>query len=119
MFINSPIAPEYYFKNGLPCDATLESACGGKGYTEEDKWGISIIDYCNTQIINANFNRRKVTKNNFNRWYGPYLGIKYQIQALLIGLARSESFCHFSTPHNEKAMLKSVYEEAWKMYRTF
>ncbi|ETS95014.1 hypothetical protein HMPREF1505_1925 [Prevotella sp. ICM33] len=115
MFINAPITPEYYFKNGLPCDATLEYIFGGRGFISPDDWGISVMEYCNTQVVNAHFNRREVTKVNPKGWYGSYLGWKYRLQAYLILFFRRTEFQHFYTPHNEKAFLKSVYDEVWRV----
>lgn len=114
MFINAPISPEYYFKNGLPCDATLEYIFGGRGFISPNDWGISVMEYCNTQIVNAHFNRREVTKANHKGWYGNHLGWKYRLQAYLICLFRRTEFQHFYTPHNEKAFLKSIYDEVWR-----
>lgn len=42
------------------------------------------MEYCNTQVVNAHFNRREVTKVNPKGWYGSYLGWKYRLQAYLI-----------------------------------
>ena len=114
MYINQPITPEYYFRKGLPCDGTYEHIFSGCGYDRIDKWGISIIDYINTQIINANFKRSDVVKGNKSRWYGKYLGNKYRLQAYLLKLFRRDDFQHLYTPHNEKAFLKSIFEEAWE-----
>ena len=115
MFINSPIAPEYYFKDGLPCDAPYEHLFASRCYFPNiDGWGINIMEFCDTHVVNAHFNRREVTKKNPYGWYGQYLGWKYRLQAYIIRLFRRTEFQHFYTPHNEKAFLKSVYEEAWK-----
>ena len=113
-FINTPITPEYYFNNGLPCDAPFEHVFTPRCYFPEiDGWGINIMEFCDTQVVNAHFNRREVTKANPKGWYGSYLGWKYRLQAYLIRFFRRTEFQHFYTPHNEKAFLKSVYEEAW------
>ncbi len=112
-YINAPITPEYYFKNGLPCDGTYEHVFSTRCYFPEiDVWGVNIIDFCNTQVLNAHFNRREVTKKNKKGWYGSYLGWKYMLNAYLIRLFRRTEFQHFYTPHNEKAFLKSVCREA-------
>jgi len=111
MFLKEPVGPDYYFHDGLPCDGTYEHVFDGRGYSRTDKWAISLTEYCNTQVLNAHFNRKKVVAANRKGWNGFYLGPKYQIQGLLINV-RSE-FQHFFTPHNEKASLKSVYKEVW------
>lgn len=114
MYINAPISPEYYFKDGLPCDATLEHVFLGPCYDKDDQWGISIMEFCDIHIVNAHFNRKDSLKNNREKWLGKYLGLKYQLQAFLISLFRRTEFQHFYTPHNEKAFLKEVYKEVWK-----
>ena len=109
MFINAPIEPEYYFKNGLPCDATLEYVFSGRNYIPNtDGWGIGIIDFCNVHVLNAHFNRKEVVKKNKKGWQGTYLGPKYLLNSLLISIFRRNEFQHFLTPHNEKALLKSI-----------
>lgn len=117
MFINGPVVPEYYFREGLPCDATMEHIFEGRGYNPPDDWGISIMEYCDTQILNAHFDRRKVTSENKKGWYGGYLGSKYRSQSYLIKWFKRSEFQHFYTPHNEKPFLKSVYEEVWAIER--
>lgn len=114
-FINAPITPEYYFKNGLPCDAPFEHIFTPRCYFPEvDMWGINIIEFCDTQVVNAHFNRKEVTKANPKGWYGSYLGWKYRLQAYIIRLFGRTEFQHFYSPHNERPFLKSIFEEAWK-----
>lgn len=114
-FINAPITPEYYFKNGLPCDAPFEHIFTPRCYFPEvDMWGINIIEFCDTQVVNAHFNRKEVTKANPKGWYGSYLGWKYRLQAYLIRLSGRTEFQHFYSPHNERPFLKSIFEKAWK-----
>lgn len=115
MFINASIDPEYYFKKGLPCDATLEHIFSGREYSRTNGgWGISIVEFCNIQVLNAHFNRYKVVSNNKMRWYGKYLGFKYRLQAYTLKWFHRDEFQHFFTPHNEKSFLKSIFEECWK-----
>jgi hypothetical protein len=114
MFINSPISPEYYFRDGLPCDGTYEHVFSGRCYDAKDKWGISIMEFCDIHVLNAHFNRKEVTKRNIRGWFGSYLSWKYRINALLITLFGRTEFQHFYTPHNEKAFLKSVCQEAYE-----
>ena len=114
-FINAPITPEYYFKNGLPCDAPFEHIFTPRCYFPEvDMWSINIIEFCDTQVVNAHFNRKEVTKANPKGWYGSYLGWKYRLQAYIIRLFGRTEFQHFYSPHNERPFLKSIFEEAWK-----
>lgn len=115
MYINQPIKPEYYFRDGMPCCGTYEHAFGGRGYFKNiDGWGINVTDYMNTQVLNAHFNRMEVTTANKHGWYGAYLDLKYRLQAYMIKMFRRTEFQHFYTPHNEKAFLKSTFEEVWE-----
>ncbi len=115
-FINAPIPPEYYFKKGLPCDAPFEHVFTPRCYFPEvDMWGINIIEFCDTQVINAHFNRKEVTRANPKGWYGSYLGWKYRLQAYLIRLFGRTEFQHFYSPHNERAFLKTIFDKAWNI----
>lgn len=112
-YINEPISPKYYFREGKPCDASLEHIFSSKCYFPAyDMWGIGIIDYCNIQVLNAHFNRKAVIKENRRGWFGSYLGWKYQLNSFFISLFNRKEFQHFYTPHNEKAFLKSVCQDA-------
>lgn len=115
MYINAPITSDYFFHGGLPCDATLEHIFDGKGYNPIEGWGISVIDYMNTQVLNAYFNRKEVTAKNKSGWYGTYLGMKYLLQAYIIKFCGRTEFQHLYTPHNEKAFLRSTYEKVWEV----
>ena len=115
MYINAPITSEYYFHEGVPCDATLEQVFGGRGYSpDNDGWGISVMDYMNTQVLNAHFNRKEVTSKNKKGWYGNYLGWKYLLQSYMIKLFKRAEFQHLYTPHNEKPFLRSTFEQIWE-----
>jgi len=97
----------------LPVDGTYERIFTGSRYNRTDKWGIHIIDYVNTQMINYHFDRKKVihAKGGLKRWYGSYLGLKNLVFPAI--LYPRHDFQFFITPHNEKPFLKSVYEDAW------
>jgi hypothetical protein len=113
MFVTQPVTPEYYFRNGMPCLGTFEHVFEGRAYSPIDGWGISVTDFMNTQVLNAHFNRDQVAKANKQGWYGSYLGPKYRLQSYLIKWFRRTEFQHLYTPHNEKAFLKSVFQEVW------
>ena len=40
MFLNRPINPDYYFKNGLPCDCNKETCFNVPIYTREERFDI-------------------------------------------------------------------------------
>lgn len=109
-FLNAPISPEYYFKNGLPVDATAE-ALFYMPHCEDGTWGTQIMEYCNVALLKRHFKRHEVIKNNWNKWFGSYLPFSYRLKALLLSVQKE--FVNFNTPHLERPLLKSVFDEVW------
>lgn len=112
IFLNAPVEPEYYFREGLPCDCNYESPYSNRIHTKENNYGIGITKYCNVSIINSHFNRKKVVRQAWNKWYGKHMWGKPLLLSLLM-LGR-ERFENFITIHLEQAMLKSVFQEIWE-----
>ena len=111
MILNAPVKPEYYFRNGLPCDRNKETYLNVPIYTKEDKFGIDITMLTNIGILNSNFNRWIVVKQSLKRWFGLHLGLKGLIVSVL--LAKQRRFIGFSNYHIEQAYQKSTLEEVW------
>ena len=111
-FLNSPIGPDYFFREGLPCDFNLESPYCNPKHSKEDNYGIDITRYCNIAILNSHFNRKKVVRQAWNKWYGKHLWGKPLLLSLLM-LGR-EKFESFSILHLEQPMLKSIFQEVWE-----
>lgn len=110
-FINSPILPEYYFRDGMPCDSPCEQVFSHPYIWNGNRWGIQLMEFCNTSVINRHFNRKEVTKKNKWGWYGWYQPKSFVFNAWL---ASSRSYFGVPwTPHFEKPMLKSVWDEVW------
>ena len=112
IFINAPVKPDYYFRDGLPCDYNFESPYSNRLHTKENKFGIGITRYCNVAILNSHFNRKEVIRQAWNKWYGKHLWGKPLLLSLLM-LGR-EQFENFITFHLEESMLKSVFQEVWE-----
>ena len=111
-YINAPITPDYYFKEGLPCDCNQEQIFSSPIYSPQNKFHILIIQYCNIAVLNYHFNRKEVVKRSKKRWFGKHLGLKgLFISALLSG---KNTFEGFKWRHNEQPFLKSIFEEAWE-----
>lgn len=112
IFINAPVEPDYYFRNGLPCDFNFESPYSNRLYTKENNYGIGITRYCNVAILNSHFNRKKVVRQAWNKWYGKHLwGKPLLFSMMLFGREHFENFIMF---HLEQPMLKSVFLEVWE-----
>ena len=111
-FINSPITPHYYFREGLPCDYNFESVFRNPNYSKEDLFSIDLDIYCDVAVLNRHFDRKKVIRQAWKKWYGPHLWGKPLFFSLLM-LCRSK-FENFPLSHHEHPMLKSIFHEIWE-----
>lgn len=112
MLLNAPVEPEYYFRNGLPCDINNETCFNVPIYTPKDKFGNYISMLADIGVINRHFNRRETVRKSPKRWFGPHLGIKGLIMSAI--LLNKRLFVGFSNYHTEQTYLKSVFEELWE-----
>ena len=112
IFLNSPVTPDYYFKDGLPCDINKETYYNVPIYTEKDRFGIYMSMLANIGILNRHFRRWDTVRQSPKRWFGTHLGAKGLIMSLL--LARQRLFIGFSNFHLEQAYLKTVFDEIWE-----
>lgn len=111
MFINGPITPEYYFRNGLPCDAPMERINPSFLYSKKYKWGSDLNQVCDISVLNYHHPRREAIKGHFWRWHGPYLGLKHMLMSWYMFIKPYWSW--FDEQHCERPLLKSVFEEVW------
>ena len=112
IFLNTPIEPNYYFRDGLPCDYNYESPFSNRIHTKENNYGIGITRYCNVAVLNSHFNRKEVVRQAWSKWYGKHLWRKPLILSLIMmGRKRFENFIVF---HLEQPMLKSTFLEVWE-----
>jgi hypothetical protein len=112
MYLNAPIRPEHYFKNGLPCDLNKETCYNVPSYTKADKYGIYMQMLADIGIINGFFNRKKTVRQSPTRWFGPHLGIRGIIMSFF--LLHRRLFAGFSNFHLEQTYLKSAFDEVWE-----
>jgi len=112
VFINAPVEPNYYFREGLPCDCNYESPYSNRLYTKDNSFGIGITRYCNVAVLNGHFNRKEVVHQAWKKWYGKHMWGKPMLLSLLM-LGR-EKFENFIVIHLEQPMLKSVFQEVWE-----
>ena len=111
IMLNAPVKPEYYFKDGLPCDSNKETYYNVPIYTPEDRFGIYMSMLSNIGIINRHFRRWDTVRQSPKRWFGPHLGVKGLIMSCL--LSRQRLFVGFSNYHLEQTYLKSVFDDVW------
>ena len=112
MMLNSPIGPDYFFHNGLPCDHNKETCFNVPIYTRSERFSIYMSMLADLGIVNAHFNRREAVRQSPRRWFGTHLGIKGLLMSSLLFWQRL--FVGFSNYHCEQTYLKSVFEEAWE-----
>ena len=110
-FLNAPVLPETFFRDGLPCDNNAESLQNVPIYSMEDSFGIYMSILANVGVVNAHFDRRQTVRESPRRWYGWHLGRQGLILSLL--LRRNRKFLGFRWRHFEQPFLKSVIEDAW------
>ena len=112
MYLNAPVNPEYYFKDGLPCDMNKETCFNVPIYTKEDRYGIYMQMLADLGVINGNFNRKDTVRQSPMRWFGPHLGIRGIVMSFL--LFQRRLFAGFSNFHLEQTYLKSAFDEVWE-----
>lgn len=111
VILNAPVKPEYYFKDGLPCDVNKETCYNVPIYTDRDRFGTYLSMMADIGLINHNFRRWDTVRQSPQRWFGLHLGTKGLIMSGL--LAKQRLFVGFSNYHLEQAFLKSVFNEVW------
>lgn len=113
-FLNAPVTPAYYFREGLPCDCNAENIFNVPIYTKDTGFFTFIVRYTNIAVLNGHFKRNNTLKGNFKRWYGSHLGLKSWVMGRIISFDRHNRFVGFISRHFEQPFLKSVIDEAWE-----
>ena len=104
MFVISKIEPEDFFTNGMPVDTVKEVAL------RFFPGGIDHIIGNDMIIINKNFNKREVIKNNKKQWFS----LKSLTATLKnLYMLPMNGFSAFENPHIPTPFLKSTLEEVW------
>lgn len=113
-YLNAPISPDFYFKQGLPCDRNKESFFNVACYNPKDRFNTFISIFTDVSVLNGHFQRPKVIKKSLRRWFGPHLGLSGLFISWVVTTYRFQRFVGFKTRHNEQPFLRSVMDEAWK-----
>ena len=113
-FLNAPVTPAYYFREGLPCDCNAETIFNVPIYTKEAGFFTFIVRYTNIAVLNGHFKRNETLKGHFRRWYGSHVGWRAWVMARIISFDRHNRFLGFVSRHFEMPFLKSVLDEAWE-----
>lgn len=115
-YINAPISPEYYFKDGLPCDSNIETVFNVPTFNPIDRFTIYISMMVDIGVLNAHFDRRKVWRQSPKRWLGTHLGKAGFLTSLYLMMSSKGKgrFVGFNWKHVEQPFLKAVFDEVWE-----
>ena len=108
IFITNPLSPEYFFKNGLPCDFWKENIF--KTEKADDNFFDHVI-LNNLFIINKNFDKNAFIKHHRSKVFNLKYG-KRNIRYLM--LSHWDYFGGFDIPHTANSFLKSSFKDIWK-----
>ena len=107
IFLTKEIKPDFFFKNGLPCDCfSLQSICFNPN-------SIGWINGSVMSVINKNFPMRSTLKKNWRKVLDPRNGIKKVLKTVMQALC-SPWFPGLSYTHATTAYLKSTLETVWE-----
>lgn len=104
MFFLQPLAPDFFFRDGLPVDACIESA---------HQFFSGMIDHIignDLAAINANFNKKQVIRENRKKWFSCKYGKNMLKNIYMMPFA---CFVGFYDPHLPYAYLKNTWKEVW------
>lgn len=101
----APVAPEDFFRNGLPCASpVLEPFRVSKG-----DWFYAPATNC--AILNDHFSLKQCVRRNLSKWINPRYGLKGNLSTLLMLVY---PFVYgFFCAHLPNAFLKSTFQEVW------
>ena len=106
MFITAPTKPEDFFVDGAPCDTfALDCICFNK-----DSAGF--FNAADVTIINDHFDKEKVLRRDFGKWFNPKNHFKNIVRTVL--LLPWHWFPGFYYQHTPNSFLKSTFEEVWE-----
>ena len=107
-FLTSPVKPEDFFRNGLPCDSLEENPIRLQHRT------IMVNINCNDILyLNKYFRKMDSRKQNFLKWYSLRTP-KVALKNLLLTPVSSWSFFGLNHHHLPQAYLKSTLEAVWE-----
>lgn len=102
-YIIRPVAPERFFKNGLPCDFAIFQ------YNPSwSQWYKTLKN--NIRIINRHFDKKEVTEKFHDKWFSPLYGKKGRMNRWLKHYGK---FITLRTHHNAQPYLKETFDRVW------
>lgn len=103
-FLNAPVSPTDFFKDGLPCDVAVLNI------QNMDRFGIPNIVVNDLSIIEYYFDFKEQFKKNINKW----INIKYgKLLLRTILLLPWMKYVGFYEPHLPNSYLKKTFSRVW------
>lgn len=106
-FIIDNVKPKDFFYKGLPKDEYTESAI----LPQDSVFSHILMN--NVYIINKNFNKKEMKKNNFFKIYNLKYGLKNNIKTLSCRFYNK--YTGFYNPHLPQAYLKQEFKDLWRL----
>ncbi len=103
-FITKPLSEERFFQSALPCDMLVSNALSSSS-------GVGHLVLNNLEILNRNFNKKEVMKQDISKWFNPQYGFDLFRNLALLPWPR---FTGFVDPHQPQPFLKSTFQEVWE-----
>lgn len=106
-FITRPVAPERFFRDGLPCDMAICEA----SYPQKGMMPHILLN--NIACINAQFSKREVMRKHLAKWLNLTYGAKLVDTLRMLTHRR---FSAFFDPHLPNSYLKQTFEDVWRTF---
>lgn len=108
MFLNAPVEPEDFFRNGVPCDcAVMGDFCAPR------PGDIYVHAQCNVMgFLNTHFHKREVLRAYAPKWFDPRNGKAFLKN---IYASATRNFSLICNQHLPSSMLKSTYRILWDL----
>jgi hypothetical protein len=107
MFITNQLEEHMFFQNNMPCDIAVQDRISSNNYA--DPFAHIVLN--DTAVINAHFNKKKVLRDNWQKWLHPSYGIANIVRSLTF--LPYSSFTGFLQPHLPAPYLKKTFETVW------
>lgn len=104
MFLVKPTSPLRFFKKGKPVDVAIMNTI-----SPTNDLAHILID--NLKIISKYFNKYRVLKIHFHKWFNLTYGLKL---VRTLALLPWPNLTGFFDPHQPTAFLKSTFNEVWE-----
>lgn len=113
VFIINEVKKNDFFENGLPKDDYVETVL--YPYGNNDFFPYIMLN--NSELVNKNFDKRKVMRSSITKYINPIYGFKNNLKNIF--MLATPKYSSFLVSHQSSAFLKSTLNKVWdKEYDT-